>query len=43
MIAEPTGTDGCPIIPKTTSVTGRHNRPLFLIHIPLYSFYSLRI
>jgi hypothetical protein len=28
---------------KTTSVTGRHNPPLFLIHIPLFTFYSLRI
>jgi hypothetical protein len=29
MIAEPTGTDGRPIICKKTSVTGRHDQPLF--------------
>ncbi len=27
MIAEPTGTDGRPIIRKTTSVTGRREHP----------------
>ena len=37
------GTDGRPIIRKQTSVTGRHNPPLFLFPMPLYSFYSLRI
>src|SRR6266699_4705550 len=26
-----------------TSVTGRHNQALFLVHIPLCTFYSLRI
>src|SRR5262245_10947426 len=40
VITEPTGR---PIISKNASVTGRHNRPLFLFHLPRYSFYSLRI
>jgi hypothetical protein len=38
-----TGIDGRLIIHKKTSVTGRHNLPLFLFHLPLSSFYSLRI
>jgi hypothetical protein len=38
-----TRTDRRPIIAKKTSVTSRHNRPLFLFHLPRYFFYSLRI
>ena len=40
MIAEPTGTDGRPVIYKKTSVTGRHTQPLFLFHLSLFSYYS---
>jgi hypothetical protein len=37
MIAEPTGTDGRPIICKKTSVTGRHDRPVRLQSARLFS------
>ena len=43
MIAEPTGTDGSWIIRKKTSVTGRHDQPLFLPHACCYSCFSLFI
>src|ERR1051326_8666550 len=43
MIAEPTGTDGRPVIPKHTGVTGRHNRPGFLFHLPVSSFSWLHL
>jgi len=40
MIAEPTGTDGRPIICKKTSVTGRHPQPVLLSKVKLVSCYT---
>jgi len=43
MIAEPTGTDGRPIICKTTSVTGRHDHPVHLYNARLFACSALAI
>jgi len=43
MIAEPTGTDGRPIIRKHTSVTGRLDHPVHLYNAQLFSCSTLAI
>ena len=43
MIAEPTGTDGRPLICKPTSVTGRLDHPVHLSNAQLFACSALAI